>query len=112
VASKVDSLLTRRCPAEPGSAWDCKRCANIGLRRDVTVFRLEAARAGDSGLEPAFRRNTAERVYLFEAAHNPEVAGSNPAPLLQEVRKCSPFVSGSRAANATAHLRGPRSRSR
>src|SRR6185295_4483353 len=83
-----------------------------GFRRDVIVFRLNAARAGDSGLEPAFGRNTAERVYLFEAAHNPEVAGSNPAPLLQEVRKCSPFVSGSRAANATAHLRGPRSRSR
>jgi hypothetical protein len=38
-----------------------------GFRRDVTVFRLSAARAGDSGLEPAFRRNRAERVYLFEA---------------------------------------------
>src|SRR5215208_4611733 len=28
----------------------------------------------------AFRRNTAERVYVIESAHNPEVAGSNPAP--------------------------------
>jgi hypothetical protein len=51
-----------------------------GFRRDVTVFRLNAARAGDFGSEPAFQRNTAERMYIFEAAHNPEVAGSNPAP--------------------------------
>jgi hypothetical protein len=35
---------------------------------------------GKSCSEPAFRRNTAERVYTIEAAHNPEVAGSNPAP--------------------------------
>src|SRR5215468_8942588 len=34
----------------------------------------------DSGSEPAFRRNEAEHVYTIEAAHNPEVAGSNPAP--------------------------------
>src|SRR5215475_12255905 len=33
-----------------------------------------------SGSQKAFRRNTAEHVYMIEAAHNPEVAGSNPAP--------------------------------
>jgi transposase len=32
----------------------------------------------------AFRRNTAERVYAIEAAHNPEVAGSNPAPATEK----------------------------
>jgi hypothetical protein len=32
------------------------------------------------GSEAAFRRNTAARVSTIEAAHNPEVAGSNPAP--------------------------------
>ena len=51
-----------------------------GFRRDVTVFRLSAAWAGDSGLEPAFRRNEAAHEDTIVAAHNPEVAGSNPAP--------------------------------
>jgi hypothetical protein len=50
------------------------------FRSDVTLFRLNAVAVGESRLEPAFRRNTAERVYTTEAAHNPEVAGSNPAP--------------------------------
>jgi hypothetical protein len=54
------------------------------FRGDVTLFRLNATPAGDSGLEPAFRWNTAERVYIVEAAHNPEVAGSNPAPATNE----------------------------
>ena len=50
------------------------------FRSDVTVFRLNAPAAAESGLETAFRRNVTERVYAIEAAHNPEVAGSNPAP--------------------------------
>ena len=54
------------------------------FRSDVTVFRLNAAAAAESGLETAFRRNEAERVYLIEEAHNPEVAGSNPAPATRE----------------------------
>jgi len=37
------------------------------------------------------------------AAHNPEVAGSNPAPLLTEARICGPFVSSS-ATKAEANL--------
>jgi hypothetical protein len=52
----------------------------FGFRWDVTVFRLNA-RPRPNRSEPAFRRNTAERAYMTEAAHNPEVAGSNPAPL-------------------------------
>ena len=52
----------------------------VGVFRDVTVLRLNATAEGHSGSGPAFRRNTAERVYTIEAAHNPEVAGSNPAP--------------------------------
>jgi hypothetical protein len=51
-----------------------------GFRSDVTVFRLHATADAHSGSESAFLRNTAERVYTIEAAHNPEVAGSNPAP--------------------------------
>ena len=50
------------------------------FRSDVTAFRLNAAVVRKSGSLPAFRRNTAARVYMSEAAHNPEVAGSNPAP--------------------------------
>jgi hypothetical protein len=49
-----------------------------GFRSDVTVFRLNALSRRKIGSEPAFRRNTAERVHTIEAAHNPEVAGSNP----------------------------------
>jgi hypothetical protein len=47
---------------------------------DVIVFRLNARPPPKTGSEPAFRRNEAEHVYTIEAAHNPEVAGSNPAP--------------------------------
>jgi hypothetical protein len=63
-----------------------------GFRTDVTVFRLNAARAGDSGMEPAFRRNTAERVYTIDAAHNPEVAGQILPPLLERPRETGPFL--------------------
>jgi hypothetical protein len=51
-----------------------------GFRRDATVFRLNARARPKTGSDSAFRRNTAARVYRIEAAHNPEVAGSNPAP--------------------------------
>jgi hypothetical protein len=44
------------------------------------VFYLNATAVGPSGPEPPFLPNPAERVDPFEAAHNPEVAGSNPAP--------------------------------
>src|SRR6266508_2969949 len=50
------------------------------FRGDVTVFRLNARPRPRTGSHPAFRRNTAEPVYITEAAHNPEVAGSNPTP--------------------------------
>ena len=63
-----------------------------GFRGDVTVFRQNAWPTPKTGSEPAFRRNTAERVYLFEAAHNPEVAGSNPAPLLRKASETGPFL--------------------
>jgi hypothetical protein len=55
-----------------------------GFRSDVTVFRLNARSRPKAGSEPAFRRNTAAWVYTIEAAHNPEVAGSNPAPATSE----------------------------
>jgi len=69
---------------ERGVAQSTSSAASVlqasGFRRDVTVFRLNATAEGHSGSGRAFRRNTAERVYTIEAAHNPEVAGSNPAP--------------------------------
>jgi hypothetical protein len=64
--------------AEPTPAASVLQAS--GFRSDVTVFRLNARPRPKTGSESAFRRNTAERVYLNEAAHNPEVAGSNPAP--------------------------------
>jgi hypothetical protein len=68
-----------------------------GFRSDVTVFRLNAACARDFGLELAFRRNTAARVYAIEAAHNPEVAGSNPAPATAKGPGNGAFLSLARA---------------
>jgi hypothetical protein len=61
-------------------AWAASVLQAAGFRGDVTAFRLNARLRPKTGSEPAFRRNTAERVYTIEAAHNPEVAGSNPAP--------------------------------
>jgi hypothetical protein len=55
----------------------------IGFRGDVTMFRRDATADGQSGSTAAFRQNRADRVYIIEAAHEPEVAGSNPAPLLE-----------------------------
>jgi hypothetical protein len=63
-----------------------------GFRGDVTVFRLNAAVVGKSCSRPAFRRNTAEHVYTIEAAHNPEVAGSNPAPATGKARSRGSFT--------------------
>jgi hypothetical protein len=62
-----------------------------GIRGDFTVFRVDATAVVDSGLEAAFRRNTAERVHRIEAAHNPEVAGSNPAPATGKALETGPF---------------------
>src|SRR5215471_6669544 len=68
------SDATRHCPAASVLQASC-------FRGDVTLFRLNAVVVGESGSPSAFRRNTAERVYTTEAAHNPEVAGSNSAPV-------------------------------
>ena len=68
----------------PHGSWRTALAASVlqasGFRRDVTVFRLGEVAAGESGSEPAIRRNTAAPVYRIEAAHNPEVVRSNPAP--------------------------------
>jgi hypothetical protein len=69
----------------------CKRFASIGLPQGCHLFRVNAARARDFGSEPAFQRNTAERMYIFEAAHNPEVAGSNAAPATRKALETEPF---------------------
>jgi hypothetical protein len=72
-----------------------------GFRSDVTVFRLNARSLPKTGSEPAFRRNTAACVCTIEAAHNPEVAGSNPVPATQEAPETGPFcVPTTRSAGA------------
>jgi hypothetical protein len=54
--------------------WNRHAAASVlqasGFPSDVTVFRLNATGEGESGSPTAFRRNTAERVYAIEAAHN------------------------------------------
>jgi hypothetical protein len=70
--------------ALPGNYWIestlqafCKRQASAAMPRgSVSKQRLDPR----SGIEAAFRRNGAACVDAVEAAHNPEVTGSNPAP--------------------------------
>jgi hypothetical protein len=72
--------FARRTSSPPDRPQAASALQASRFRGDVTVFRLNAPAAAESGLETAFRRNTAERVYIIEEAHKPEVAGSNPAP--------------------------------
>ena len=74
----IESSLTDATLRDNGTSIVASPRLGGGQRvraKRATVFRLNAACARD-----AFRRNTAARVYAIEAAHNPEVAGSNPAP--------------------------------
>src|SRR6266511_1199665 len=58
--------------------------ASIGLPQRCHRVPPECTVAAENCSEPAFRRNTAARVYITEPAHNPEVAGSNPAPATEK----------------------------
>jgi hypothetical protein len=73
-----------------------KYCARLlqaaTLRSDVTVFRLNATDEAESRLKPAMRRNATVRIGSLEAAHDPEVAGSSPAPLLEKALATGPFA--------------------
>jgi hypothetical protein len=75
----------------------CKRSASIRLPRRCHRVPPKCNAVRLSGLESAFPRNTAERVYTIEAAHNPEVAGSNPAPATRKAPETGPFSCGSPA---------------
>jgi hypothetical protein len=100
------SLPWRWCPQALESASAASVLQASTFRSDVTVFRLNAAAVGQSGLEPAFLRNTAARVYTIEAAHNPEVAGSNPAPATQKGPGIGAFRFGCPRPNALPFKRG------
>ena len=71
--------------------WAATSAASVlqasGFRGHATVFRLSAAVEAESRLEPALRRNAAARTDSLEATHNPEVAGSTPAPASERPRK-------------------------
>ena len=90
-----------------GEGWNRDAAASVlqasRFRGDVTVFRLNARPPPKTGSDPAFRRNEAERVYIIEAAHNPEVAGSNPAPATGKAYVCVPFLYALIAGRATKH---------
>ena len=69
-----------RCRGGLRSAYGCKRSASIGLPQRCHGVPPECTAAAENWLGACISRNTAEHVYMIEAAHNPEVAGSNPAP--------------------------------
>src|SRR5438094_5309929 len=71
--------------------------ASIGLPRRCHSVPGECSGRGRIWLGACVRRNTAERVYIFEAAHNPEVAGSNPAPAIEKALETEPFASAVQA---------------
>jgi hypothetical protein len=62
-----------------------------GFRSGVTRFRLDAAAKARYGLESALRRNAAAGLASLEPAHNPEVAGSNPAPATRKAPQTRGF---------------------
>ena len=65
----------------------------LGHKADVKGrIRLNARSLPKTGSEPVFRRNMAACGYTIEAAHNPEVAGSNPAPATGKALGTGPFV--------------------
>jgi hypothetical protein len=80
----VDPILDVRHVTVAGRLKFASVLQAAGVRGDVIVFRRNATREARSGLEAAFWRNAAAGVDTFEAAHNPEVAGSNPAPATEE----------------------------
>jgi hypothetical protein len=88
----------------------CKRSASIGLQLRCHRVRLSARARPKTGSDAVFRRNDAERVYPTEAAHNPEVAGSNPAPATKKGPGNRAFclrVGGAAGTSASAdHLCG------
>ena len=73
-----------RRPRSNASTWRstrrCKRSASIRVPERCHRVPPKCNAGRQSGSEHAFRRNTAARLYQIEAAHNSEVAGSNPAP--------------------------------
>jgi hypothetical protein len=82
-------------------------CASVGIGLRLQAFCKHQASAAVSpcsaemqapcplsGLEPAFRRNTAAHLDPIAAAHNPEVAGSNPAPAIQKAPQTRGFCLG------------------
>jgi hypothetical protein len=58
----------------------CKRPASIALRPRCHPVPPKCSGRGRIRLGACVSAEYAERVYTIEAAHNPEVAGSNPAP--------------------------------
>ena len=70
----------------------CKRSASIGVPQRCHRVPPKCTVAAETGSEPAFRRNMAACVYTIEAAHNPEVAGSNPAPATGKAPETGPFA--------------------
>jgi hypothetical protein len=71
--------------------FGCKRSASAGLPPRSAAFRLNAVDEARSRSETAIRRNGAARADSVEAAHNPEVAGSNPAPRYEKPRSREAF---------------------
>src|SRR5262245_52279581 len=79
----------------------CKRSASIGPPQRGHRVPPKRRAAAEIGSESAFRWNAAERLYLIAPAHNPEVAGSNPAPLLEGPGDGAFFYTGVNSADAS-----------
>src|SRR5947207_15863050 len=73
-------------------SW-CKRSASIALPRRCHRIPPKCAAAAENWLRSCISAERGGRVYIIEPAHNPEVAGSNPAPLLPEAPATAPSAS-------------------
>jgi hypothetical protein len=81
----------------------CKRAASSRRPHGAVRFRLTAVTTLRSCVHPALLRNATATMTPTRAAHNPEVAGSNPAPATEKALETGPFLyPGGRAPSVSA----------
>src|SRR5436190_13489557 len=97
---------TKKCPGRftpgvLGATPSCKRSASIGLPRRGQRVPPKCTAAAENWLGACISAEYGgTRVPLFEAAHNPEVAGSNLPPLFE-----SPSKQGARESRLALVIR-------
>ena len=95
----LDDSKRYRGPVAEFTCWGRVAATSLPLPRGAGAEPAAALAPGcqpDEGqmgeAKSAFRRNAAEHLHQVEAAHNPEAAGPNLAPLLRKALETALFV--------------------